>query len=201
MSPAGRPKTFDKAEALEAAMGVFWQHGYEAASMAHLVEAMGIGRQSLYDTFGDKRGLYLHALAHYGESSVARTIGLLEAPGEPLDRLRSVLDRWSTAQSSPGCKGCFLANTLAELDRNDAEVAGLVDALQQKLIGAFERVIDEARSQGAIAHGINPGGLAALLTTIGHGLSIAGRSPSNAAIVPAAARAVLDLIISPAARA
>jgi AcrR family transcriptional regulator len=201
MSPAGRPKTFDETEALEAAMGVFWEHGYEAASMAHLVEAMGIGRQSLYDTFGDKRGLYVHALTHYGESAVAKTIALLEQPGEPLDRLRAVLDRWSAAQSSPGCKGCFLANTLADLDRDDAEVASLVDALQHKLTSAFERVIEEAREKGSLAPGVDSSGLAALLTTIGHGLSIAGRSPSNTTLVPTAAKAALGLIFPAAGRA
>jgi len=57
-----RPKAFDRAQALQAAMQVFWVKGYEATSLEDLLAAMEIGRQSLYDTFGDKRRLYLEAL-------------------------------------------------------------------------------------------------------------------------------------------
>ncbi|HEU4769480.1 MAG TPA: helix-turn-helix domain-containing protein, partial [Pyrinomonadaceae bacterium] len=60
-----RHKEFDRDEALQKAMEVFWARGYRAASMQNLVEHMGINRQSLYDTFGDKHSLYLQALDRY----------------------------------------------------------------------------------------------------------------------------------------
>ncbi|MEA2965178.1 MAG: TetR/AcrR family transcriptional regulator, transcriptional repressor for nem operon, partial [Alphaproteobacteria bacterium] len=58
-----RPREFDRDEALERAMSVFWSKGFAATSTSDLVEAMQIGRQSMYDSFGDKRALYLEALA------------------------------------------------------------------------------------------------------------------------------------------
>ena len=60
-----RHKEFDRDEALQRAMEVFWSRGYEAASVGELVKQMGINRQSLYDTFGDKHALYLQALDRY----------------------------------------------------------------------------------------------------------------------------------------
>jgi TetR/AcrR family transcriptional repressor of nem operon len=61
----GSEKQFDPDIALAKAMEVFWARGYEAASLSKLLELMGIGKKSLYDTFGNKRSLFLKALDHY----------------------------------------------------------------------------------------------------------------------------------------
>ena len=60
-----RSKEFDEEHALALAMDLFWRQGYENTSLADLIQEMGIARQSLYDTFGDKRTLYLKAMAFY----------------------------------------------------------------------------------------------------------------------------------------
>ncbi|MEM9166791.1 MAG: TetR/AcrR family transcriptional regulator [Planctomycetota bacterium] len=198
MAPAGRPKLFDETEALEAAQAVFWEKGFEGASMTELVNAMKIGRQSLYDTFGDKRRLYLRALGHYAEQSIKPTLdglsGACEGGGTAIQRLRRVLGAWETLQSGSACKGCMLANTLASFDRRDPDVAELVDGLQVRLAEAFEQVIREAQAAGDLDADVDAGDLAALLTAVGHGLAIAGRSRSNAVMVPAAARALAGLL-------
>ncbi len=198
MCPAGRPKSFDETAALEAAMAVFWAKGFEAASIAELVAAMGIGRQSLYDTFGDKRALYLAALRHYGERAVAPTLDTLAGPGEPIDRIRIIFERWAAMQSCPECKGCFMAGALAQLDRADAEVCELVDELQQSLIDAFATAVKQAQAAGQLRDDLDPTELAAMLTAVGHGLALAGRAPSNTQTVPAGVRATLALLASPA---
>ena len=76
-----RHKQFDQDEALLKAMEVFWSRGYEAASIQDLVRHMGINRQSLYDTYGDKHALYLLALERYSEVESRRLIDLLERNG------------------------------------------------------------------------------------------------------------------------
>ena len=72
-----RRKEFDRDEALHKAMEVFWSRGYEATSVGDLVEHMGINRQSLYDTFGDKHSLYLAALDRYREVEGRKLFELL----------------------------------------------------------------------------------------------------------------------------
>ncbi|MEO1583498.1 MAG: TetR/AcrR family transcriptional regulator [Planctomycetota bacterium] len=194
MAPAGRPKAFDETAALEAAMAVFWDKGYDGTSVADLVTAMGIGRQSLYDTFGGKRNLYLRALRHYGERAVASTLDVLTGPGEPIDRLRAVFQNWAEVQACPDCKGCFMAGALAQLDRKDAEVCALVDDLQQSLIDAFASAIAQAQSVQQLRDDIDPAEMAVMLTAVGHGLALAGRAPSNGTTIPAGVRATLALL-------
>src|SRR5580658_5194846 len=63
----GRPRAFDRDEALEAAMLLFWRKGFAAASMNDLCDAMGLRSPSLYAAFGSKEALYLEAVGHYVE--------------------------------------------------------------------------------------------------------------------------------------
>jgi len=63
----GRPTEFDRNTALERAMVLFWRQGYEATSLSDLLGEMGIGRQSLYNAFGDKQALFIEAARHYGD--------------------------------------------------------------------------------------------------------------------------------------
>src|ERR1700730_2144482 len=80
-SRMARQKEFDRDEVLHKAMEVFWSRGYEASSIQDLVKRMGINRQSLYDTFGDKHTLYLQALDRYREVEGRKIVELLEQPG------------------------------------------------------------------------------------------------------------------------
>src|SRR5260370_36792414 len=79
----GRPKEFDRDRALKKALDVFWQQGYEATSTDNLVRAIGIGRQSMYDTFGDTRQLYLEALPLYKANTGAALSKRLYAAPSP----------------------------------------------------------------------------------------------------------------------
>src|ERR1700716_2408121 len=85
-----RQKEFDREEALYKAMEVFWSRGYEAASIQDLVRHMGINRQSLYDTFGDKHALYLQALDLYRQVETSKLFELLERRGSVRRALRQL---------------------------------------------------------------------------------------------------------------
>src|SRR6266404_1613927 len=86
-----RPKEFDRDEALQKAIGVFCEKGYAAASTDELMRAMKISRQSMYDTFGDKRQLYLEAFRRYVADSVNEQIGYLEKSSSPLAGIEKML--------------------------------------------------------------------------------------------------------------
>ena len=80
-----RHKEFDRDTALHAAIGMFSEHGYEGTSTDRLLTAMKISRQSMYDTFGDKRSLYLEALKRYNTDSVSRIVDDMKGNGSALD--------------------------------------------------------------------------------------------------------------------
>lgn len=77
----GPCKQFDTEVALTQAMEVFRAHGYEAASLSELLKRMGIGKKSLYDTFGNKESLFLKALEHYAQATIRGIRDRLAAPG------------------------------------------------------------------------------------------------------------------------
>ena len=85
----GPSKQFDTEVALEQAMKVFWAYGYEATSLSELLKRMGIGKKSLYDTFGNKQSLFLKALEHYAHTNIRDLRTRLEAEGSPLGNLKS----------------------------------------------------------------------------------------------------------------
>ena len=87
----GRPKEFDRKEALESAMEVFWAKGFEGTSVCDLLDGMGINRGSMYDTFGDKRALFLAAIDHYRQEVAGQLVEGLFAPGSPLENIRKIL--------------------------------------------------------------------------------------------------------------
>ncbi|MCH7667290.1 MAG: TetR/AcrR family transcriptional regulator [Acidobacteria bacterium] len=87
----GRKRQFDRQEVVERASGLFWEQGYEATGMTELVEYLGIGRQSLYNTFGDKRSWYLEALRFYFDGRVRLAREIFDRPGPRLERLGELL--------------------------------------------------------------------------------------------------------------
>src|ERR1044072_9106124 len=102
-----RHKEFDRDEALQRAMEVFWWGGYEAASVGELVKHVGINSQSLYDTFGDKHALYLQALDRYREVEGRKMFEALERAGSGKRALRqvfeSVVEAWLGGGEGRGC--------------------------------------------------------------------------------------------------
>src|ERR1700704_1427599 len=84
-----RPKEFERDTALDGAIAIFCDHGYEGSSTDVLLDKMGISRQSLYDTFGDKRRLYLEALQWYSSSSTADIIAAMNSAASPVKGLEA----------------------------------------------------------------------------------------------------------------
>src|SRR5258708_20829123 len=102
-----RPKEFDRGIAVERAMSVFWSKGYAATSTDDLLEAMKIGRQSMYDTFGDKRRLYVEALRGYQLESVAGHIKRLRSTASPLAGIEPLGARVISSDRTTLAKGCM----------------------------------------------------------------------------------------------
>jgi TetR/AcrR family transcriptional regulator, transcriptional repressor for nem operon len=148
-----RHKEFDQDEALHKAMKVFWSRGYEATSIQDLVKQMGINRQSLYDTFGDKHALYLQALDRYREVEGRWMFELLERRGSVKNAVRQlfvgVVER---ALCDRQRRGCFMGNAMSELASRCKETAartcGNVAAMEAALYRALLRGKKEGELKG-----------------------------------------------------
>ncbi len=144
-----RQKEFDRVDALNQALDVFWQKGYAATSTTDLLEAMQIGRQSLYDTFGDKRSLYLEALTRYGEDSVTDLLRNLKGD-TPLAAIDNMLQAFASRPRRDNAKGCMGVNAIAEFGTSDEDVNAQRDASGRRLNRAVEEQLRAAAASGEI---------------------------------------------------
>ncbi len=140
----GRPKEFDRREALEKAMGAFWAKGYDGTSVSDLLEAMGINRGSMYDTYGDKRSLFLEAIGHYRQTVAAPLIETLNGAGSPLGNIRKTLHEFAELAASKGCRGCLVTNTTVEIAPQDAEIAKAMKSALIAVEEAFRKALNRA---------------------------------------------------------
>ena len=146
-----RHKEFDRDEALHKAMVVFWSRGYEAASIQDLVEHMGINRQSLYDTFGDKHALYLQALDRYCELERRRLFELLEQPGPVKKTLRQLFAGVVEKGLCDGQRrGCFMGNATSELAGRCKETAARTCTNMAASEEAFYRTLLRGKKEGEL---------------------------------------------------
>jgi TetR/AcrR family transcriptional regulator, transcriptional repressor for nem operon len=179
-----RPRAFDENLVLDRALNLFWHRGYEATSMQQLVNALGINRASLYDTFGDKYSLYIKALIQYRDQNQAAIAGLFSQPRPAPDLIRELLDRAVTESVTDSlCKGCFFVNAGVELAPHDPDIAALVRQNQQFLETTLEMVVARGQAEGNITPTQTPAALARLVYNTLTGLKTSGKlNPDEAAL-------------------
>ena len=186
-----RPREFDRDAAVERAMSVFWRKGYAATSTDDLLRAMKIGRQSMYDTFGDKRRLYLDALQQYNADSVSDIIRSLNRPSSPLKGLEAALISFA-ARPAPQAKfGCMGISSICEFGRSDPEVVLLNEAASRTLGSAFERRVAEAKVEGEVAPDLDVRAAAEFMQATLMGIKIAARGGASAETLKGIARLAL----------
>ncbi len=175
-----RPKQFDRDEALRAGMHVFWQQGFAATTTDDLAKAMGIGRQSFYDTFGDKRRCYLEALRGYMRDDVGGQIDVMRRAGSPLQALRALMRAAADGSPERRSMGCMTVNCLAEFGASDAEIAATLAPTAVLLEQSVVQLLREAKAKGEIAASLDETHAASALLATRMGLTLgvkAGRTP------------------------
>jgi AcrR family transcriptional regulator len=173
-----RPKSFDLDTALQRAITLFREKGYAGASTEDLLGAMGIGRQSMYDTFGDKRGLFLAALERYIADSVGEFIRDLEAGRTPLTGLDAALKAFARRAGTSG-EGCMGVTAAFEFGRTDPEVAALSDASGRAQLMAIERQLRSAITAGEVSPNLDIKSAAAFVATCLTGIRVAARGGAD----------------------
>lgn len=191
-----RTKEFDPDAALQSALELFWRRGYEATSMADLVEALGIGRASIYATFGNKHELYLKALERYAANQNPRLLAELSQPGPALPAVRAVVRRFGSEASSDEVRlnGCFITNTAAELGPRDDSAARCVERNWEHVETLLHSALVRAQAQGELPEDRDPLALARMLLTLMQGLRVIGKASKDAARMRDATEQALSLL-------
>lgn len=172
---AGRPRQFDREAVLDKAVLLFWRQGFEATGIAQLSDTLGVGRQSLYGTFGDKRGLFVAALERYADGCIRDMAATLDRSGPALANLHAVLDGWVRSARCDSYCGCFLANSCAEFGVRDPELADLLGRNLGRMSRLLQGAIERAQAEGDIDAETDARAVARTLVNTAHGLSTAGK--------------------------
>ncbi|MFI6897134.1 TetR/AcrR family transcriptional regulator [Streptomyces sp. NPDC050256] len=191
-----RTKEFDPDAALQSALELFWRRGYEATSVADLVEHLGIGRASIYATFGGKNELYLKAMDRYAEMRDPLLLAELSQPGPALPAVRALVRRFAAEAASPEGRlnGCFVTNTAAELAPHDPEAARRVEISWERLEAPLHSALVRAQAQGELSGDRDPRALARMLLVLLQGIRVVGKASNDPARVRDAAEQALTLL-------
>jgi AcrR family transcriptional regulator len=175
MQNPGRPREFDPDETLAKIMNLFWAQGYEATGLSDIIAATGLGKASLYATFGNKQSMYLKALAHYEALAVDAAVTLLwDTRYAPLERIDMFLTSPIVAvRDQNDRRGCFLCNASADRASMDEETGALVRRGYEKMRVAIAHALaQEAPDAGAAPIAAR----AQLVLTVYSGLRVMARS-------------------------
>jgi TetR/AcrR family transcriptional repressor of nem operon len=172
MTPPGRPREFDIDVALDAAIEAFWAHGYEATSMADLMQATGLAKGSLYKAFGDKHSLYVAALKRYLGKMSADVLSVIEAADSPAEGIRRWLEfSWHYGNVGGGLRrGCLAVNTVVELAPHDPTVERLLAEHLQRMQASLTRVVARGQELGEFRSDASAASLAQFLTVFAAGV-------------------------------
>jgi TetR/AcrR family transcriptional repressor of nem operon len=194
-----RPREFDEAVALEAAMRRFWADGFAGTSVRDLGEAMGLGQASVYNAFGDKRTLFTQCLDRYLDANMRARIAWVEKSFPPRLAIETFLAE-IVERSLESRLGCLLANAALEVAPHDLEIAAVVAERMGELEAFFRRSVIAGQRDGSISSGVDPADAARLLLTTVMGLRVLARGFPNRAVLEGAARQALSVLGKPTRR-
>ena len=188
-------KQFDIDNALFQAMRTFWSKGYEATSMQDLVESMGINRASLYDTFGDKRSLFIAALKYYDDTQKKATLKRAAENRTPRETIKFLFNALAEEALDKNKRdGCFLVNTMLERAPHDEAVNSIVAKSFSDMQKYFRDTIRKGQQTGEIDRDIDAGEKAHMLLAAMIGLRVLSRGEPKKALVRSIVAQSVNLI-------
>ena len=190
-----RPREFNEEQVLEAAGDAFWARGYEGTSTRELVRVTGLTQPSLYNAFGDKRGLFLRAFKYYVDHNLWQRIARLEStltPGAAIAAFfGEIIER---SLSDPLQRGCMLVNSALEATSDDVEFRKAVASELTQLRAFFLRCMAAGHKSGETPVTVSPEDAATQLLAILLGLRVLARVNPRRALLKGSVAPVLALL-------
>jgi TetR/AcrR family transcriptional regulator, transcriptional repressor for nem operon len=177
-----RHKEFNRDKALDSALATFRKNGFGATTTDDLRLAMGIGRQSFYDTFKGKRETYLEALRKYNSDRVHGYFEIFRQSGSPLKALEGMLTSISVESPKDRALSCLGVSSICEFGSSDAEISSINGAAASSIKSVLEKLILEAKNKKEIRSSLDPKKTAFYLLSVSSGMRVsatAGASPEE----------------------
>ncbi|TXK84831.1 TetR/AcrR family transcriptional regulator [Paenibacillus sp. N3.4] len=190
-----RRREFNEALALDGAMQIFWEKGYEATSLTDLTDRMGIQRPSLYAAFGDKKELFEAALRRYTQNHSANIRTKLQSYTSIKEGFRNYFEGLVAEEytKTPN-RGCFCINTMVELAPHDEKFEILTREHQMYLAVIFQEAIERGKQSGELKTITNTKALAQTLVVALIGLTVMMKSRPDRSFVDHAVAVILTLL-------
>jgi AcrR family transcriptional regulator len=180
MAERGRPRSFDRTEALSAAMTLFWTKGYEATTMADLTAAMGVASPSLYAAFGSKEELYLEAFERYEAVEGAEIGGALREGPTAREAIAGYLSASATAFSRKGRPpGCMIVLSALAAEGASETIRADLKLRRAAAVGEIEARLRRSADSGEIPRTVDFATVARFFTTVQQGMSIQARDGAS----------------------
>ncbi|MET3545753.1 TetR/AcrR family transcriptional repressor of nem operon [Paenibacillus favisporus] len=146
-----RTKAFDTNEVLHKAMKVFGSQGYEGTTLPDLLTGLGIARQSLYDTYGTKRDLFVTAVKYYMDRKNHDLLELMDQPGAVIDKVKLAFTAMISALADPELRReCFIISSAIEQAPHDEELAAYIRSNTEQVEQAFYSMLERGKERGEI---------------------------------------------------
>jgi len=190
-----RTKQFDEREALQAAMLVFWDKGYEGTSIQDLETATGLGRTSIYNAFGNKRALFERVLSCYKDTVMSSLFAAMDgAPDirEGLTRLLNAVLDVNYDEQYPG--GCLVVLSVLESGQHDAASCAALELSIQEIRQGLQQRIARARKRGELSTGLDATVTATTITSVMAGMMVLGKARFRRAALNKTVDQVLALL-------
>lgn len=190
-----RPREFDEDTVVEKAAGVFAAVGYGGTTMEELSRATGLGKQSIYNTFGGKRDLFLRALERSTSTQVDRlTVELTSGTASPLERIRAHLDALAITFTLEGPLDSLFTKATVELADRDPEVAEAARCAYRRLEDEYAGCIEQAQTAGEVDAALDARALATYFVAVTRGMEVLGTAGADRSVLLGVGRAAFTLL-------
>ena len=178
-NPVGRPRGFDEAKVLDAAMQVFWRNGYEGTSMSDLLKATGLHKGSLYQAFGDKHSLFITALKRYIDNVKAEMGGVLLGADTAIQGMRAAMRKAVTMTTTEdgACNGCMILNSMVEKGQHDPELMQVLENAFKTRMNMITQAIKACQQEGSIRKDWAAERITSMIETMEAGLAATLKGP------------------------
>lgn len=190
-----RPLGFKETEFLDKMMDLFWKKGYHNVSTQDMLEYANLSRSSMYNTFRDKRTVFVRSFARYQELQLA-TFENLANEFESAKKAFEAILQFATNKSltDSESRGCFQVSTATELAAHDEEIAEMINEHRRKMVSIFSSIVQRGIDSGELSSELDPDMIGNFIMTVVNGAHVEAKSVKDIKVYDAIYQGALAIL-------